>query len=142
MTKRAMKKRAREDIQPRRIDVLAVVLFVVLLLIAIVFFVMLGSFTGEGFGFFEILFALTFAVFVSALLIWCKSIMLRNPYLGASIGVLSVIALGYGFLTQFTGPKSITFMVITSIIILVYLGFYFFRYKDKEKMIPDEFDER
>ena len=137
-----MKKRDKEGSEPRKIDFWALMLFVILLLIAIVFLVMLGSFTGEGFGFFEILYAVVFAVFVTALLVWCKSIMLRNPYLGASMGVLSVIALGYGFSTQFVGPKSIAFMIITTIIILVYLGFYFFKYKDKEKMIPDEFDER
>jgi hypothetical protein len=137
-----MVKEVKKSLGPRKIDVLAIGLFVVLLIIGIVFFVMVGGpeFTGKGFGFGEIMLALAFAVFVAAFLIWCKRLILRNPYLGASIGILGVIALGYGFSLRYAGPRSLTFMFITGAIALGYLGFYFFRYMGREKVV-DEFDE-
>ena len=136
----SMAKEVKEKVGPRKIDALGIGLFVVLLIIGIVFFVMLGGFTGDGFGYTEGMLAFVFAAFVAAFLLWCKRLMLRNPFLGASIGILGVIALGYGFNLRFAGPKSLTFMFITGAIVLGYLGFYFFRYKGREKVV-DDFDE-
>ena len=137
-----MGKEVEKKIGPRKIDVLAVGLFVVMLVIGNVFFVMVGGpeFTGVGFGFGEILLALAFAVFVAGFLIWCKRLILRNPYLGASIGILGVVALGYGFSLRYAGPRSLVFMFLTGAIALAYLGFYFFRYMGREKVV-DDFEE-
>ena len=118
-----------------------VVLFATFTVISLVFFILKNSVIGAGFGYVEILFSLAFGIFITGFLLWCRSIMLRNPYLGLIIGIAGIIALIYGFRLQYTGPYSIGFLVLTSLIGIVYLGYNFLKYKDKEKFIPDEFDE-
>ena len=120
---------------------IVLVLFVTFAVISLVFFVLKNSVVGAGFGYVEILFSLAFGAFITGFLLWCRSVILRNPYLGLIIGIAGIIAMIYGFRLKYTGSYSIGFLVLTSLIGIVYLGFNFLKYKDKEKLIPDEFDE-
>jgi len=120
---------------------IVLILFVTFMVISLVFFVLKNSVVGAGFGYVEVLFSIAFGVFITGFLLWCRSVILRNPYLGLIIGIAGIIAMIYGFRLKYTGSYSIGFLVLTSLIGIVYLGFNFLKYKDKEKFILNEFDE-
>ena len=124
------------------------ILFGIFLAIAIMFFVSLSivnpkplSGTGQvvfspdegknfNFGIVEILSSVAFAFFMTGFLLWIKSIMKKNEYLGAIIGVLIAFVLGYAFSLRYRGYYSTGFVSAAGAVVFVYLSMNFFRYKN------------
>ncbi len=154
MKKEAIKK---EDVKEKLFGVSAAILFGIFLVIGIVFYVSLSivksgdkivSTSGGvalspndkkdfSFGLEEIIFAIVFALFIVGFLIWTKSIVTRNAYLGAGIGLIGSVILGYAFYLRYKGPYSTGFMIITGLIVLTYIGMNFFKHK-KDDVEEDE----
>ncbi len=137
------------------------ILFGVFLLIGITFYVSLnivksgelsnGASTGNvalgpgersnfDFGVGKILFSLAFAALMTGFLLWTKSMVTKNAYLGTIIGVIVVVILGYAFYLQYRGTYSTIFMGVTGAVVLAYLGMNFFKYKKEDKYTEEEFD--
>jgi hypothetical protein len=114
-----------------------VILAIVMLAIPLAFFALLNSITQSGFGIREILFSLALAAISTTFLVWTKSVIIKNPYLGLAIGIGTLIAFEYGLFIKFKGPYTITFAILTALIIAAYLGFYFIKFRKKEKMTQD-----
>lgn len=131
-------------------------LFGIFLVIGVVFYVTLGMVKGgnelvspsgevtlgdqaEGysFGWKEILFSIAFAFLMTGFLLWTKSTMTKNTYLGAAIGLIGLGIVGYGFSLRYRGPYSTGFMVAAALVTLVYLGMHFFRYFRMNKIDED-----
>ncbi len=135
----------------------AIILFGIFLVIGIVFYVSLSIiksgekpvYTNGGvtlspdekesfsFGLEEFIFAIVFALFMVGFLLWTKSMTSKNAYLGTLIGIIGAVILGYAFYLRYKGPYSILFMIVTSVVILIYIGMNFFRYR-KEDYENDE----
>lgn len=94
-----------------------------------------------NFGIEEALFALVFAFLITGFLLWVKSMILKNPYLGAGIGIIGIGIMGYGFSLRYWGPYSIVFMIVSGAVAITYLGANFFKYIKKDKYSGGEFDE-
>ncbi|MDO8509432.1 MAG: hypothetical protein Q7S27_07170 [Nanoarchaeota archaeon] len=98
---------------------------------------------GEGddfsFGIKEGIFAVVFGLFMAGFLIWAKSIIIKNAYLGAIIGIIGSLMIGYGFYLQYRGPFSTGFMTATGLVVLIYIGMNFFSHKNQE--VYDEEDD-
>ena len=135
-------KKDESDGKLKRLDVLSIIYFFVFSGVAIVFFYLQKRINDANFGFVEWIFVIVFAVFVTWFLIWIKSVIYRNPYLGVSIGLLVMIAMAYGFSVRYYGKYTYTFMFVVGVLIIFYLGIYFFKYREGEKQIPNEFDEK
>ena len=152
---------ARGKSEEKFLNLGVIILFSAFLLIGIVFYVSLsivksgeisnGASTGnvalgpgEGsnfdFGIGEIMFAIAFAALMTGFLLWSKSIIVKNAYLGAIIGILGAVIFGYGFYLQYRGLYSTIFMGITGVVVLAYLGMNFFKYKKEDKYEEEEFD--
>lgn len=82
-----------------------------------------------SFGLEEILFAFAFAVLMTGFMLWTKSIMKKNVHLGLIIGLLGSIVIGYSFSLKYRGTYSTIFMIIVGLIIVVFLGMNYFKYK-------------
>ena len=158
-----MKKEAlvKEESEKKIFNWAGVILFGVFLLIGIIFYASLsivksgdlanGGSTGnvalspgEGnfdFGVGEILFALAFAGLMTGFLIWTKSVIAKNAYLGIIIGIAGAVIFGYGFYLQYRGFYSTIFMIVTGAVILGYLGMNFFKYLKEDKFDAEEFEE-
>ena len=156
-----MKKEAggNEEINEKLFGWSSLILAGVFLIIGIVFYVSLGiiksgSVIGLGngaialspdggndfsFGFEELMFAIVFGLFMTGFLLWVKSMIVKNSYLGTIIGIVGSIIIGYGFYLRYKGPYSTGFMTATALVILIYIGMNFFRYKKQE--VYDENDE-
>ncbi|MEK6884185.1 MAG: hypothetical protein AABY22_31435, partial [Nanoarchaeota archaeon] len=109
-----------------------IILFGTFLLIGIVFYVSLSIVkSGENptsangvvtlspeevgdfnFGIKEIIFAIVFALLMVGFLLWIKSIMEKNAYLGAVISIIAIVALSYAFSLRYRGLYSNLFMAI------------------------------
>src|SRR3989344_8502366 len=101
----SMKMKKRKEVSGKKIIGLSgIVLFILYLILGIVFYFLLNQVTGSGFGFFEIIYAFIFALFVSAFFILIKTLMMKNAYLGAGIGIFGIIVFGYGFTARYAGP--------------------------------------
>lgn len=140
-----------------------ITLFVIFLLIGIVFFVSLsivksGGSSGTGgvvntgpfninlsptnsefdFRFGEIIFAIVFAFLMSGFLLWTKSMISKNAYLGTIIGLIGAGIIGYAFSLKYRGFYSTIFMVATGAVVLVYLGMSFYKYKNVNEEEEEE----
>tara|TARA_Y100000310_G_C20683557_1_gene817557 strand:+ start:2700 stop:3110 length:411 start_codon:yes stop_codon:yes gene_type:complete len=131
----------KEVVKPRLINLLTTFLFVVFVAIGIAFFILRSGVTGEGFGFLEVGIAIVFGGFVTWFLLWTRLMTIRNPYLGLVIGVVGFGAFSYGFFVLYKGTYPTIFFVVTGVIVLGYLGYNFFRFREKEKIVPNEYDE-
>lgn len=147
----------KEEVRERLFGWSAVILFGVFLVIGIVFYVSLsvvksgdnlGKTSGGvtlspdeendfGFGLKEIMFAVVFALFMVGFLLWTRSLIMKNSYLGACVGIIGGIMMGYGFYLRYKGPYSTGFMIATAFVIFAYVGMNFFRYR-KENYEEDE----
>jgi len=127
-----MKKRDAKKSKDRFISLETIILFSIFLGIALVFYILLNAVKGTGFGILEIIFSLVFAIFVAGLLIWTRNLTMTNAYLGTLSGVLIVVALGYAFYLRYRGKYSTIFMIITGLVILIYFGRNFFKYKGRD----------
>jgi cation transport ATPase len=112
-----------------KLGITTIVLGISLLVISIMFFYLLSSKTGENFGIVQIIFAIITAIFATAFLRWIKFFMLRNPYLGAIIGIGVLGATIYSLRLKFVGPYTNTFSWIIAIVVLVYLFIHFWKGK-------------
>lgn len=155
MKKEVLKGEERDE---KLLDMSVIILFVVFLVIGIVFYVSLSIIKGGdsrngtggavltggekgkfGFGIEEILFPLVFAFFMAGFLLWTKSISIRNTYLGSCIGLLGLGMLSYAFYLRYRGPYSSGFMIVTGLVVVVYLGMNFFKYRKGDD--KEQFDE-
>ena len=157
---RLMKKEATKkgEVKEKLFGFSALILLVVFLVIGIVFFVSLsivkserdiGRTSGVGtlspdngknfsFGLDEIIFAIVFALFMTGFLVWTKALIRKNAYFGTIIGLVGSIMIGYGFYLSYRGPYSTGFMIVTALVVLVYIGMNFFRYRKEESFEEDE----
>ena len=90
-----------------------------------------------SFGWDEAIFSTVFAFFMVGFLTWTKSIIKKNAYFGVGIGVVGCVILGYAFYLNYRGFYSTGFMILTGLIVLVYLGMNFYKYR-KENYEEDE----
>ena len=131
----------KEETKPGFIpSIMTIVLFIIMLVIPIVFFVLLDNVTNAGFGIKEILFSIAFAIATTLFLTWIKSFMKNRPYLGLIIGLIILVSFEYSIFLKYIGPYTTTFAIITGLIILIYFGYYFLKFK-KENNIPEGFDD-
>jgi len=157
-----MKKRAKEaeEVEDSLINKGTALLFGIFLVIGIVFFVSLSivksgnnlqgtsgnvalSPNGEGdfnFGIGEIVYALVFAFLITGFLIWTKSVIVKNPYLGLIIGIVGGAIIGYGFSRRYWGTYSLMFMAVCGLVIISYLGKNFFKYINKNASSEEDED--
>lgn len=89
----------------------------------------------------EIIFSIVFALFMTGFLLWVKSLIVKNAYLGSVIGLVGSVILGYGFYLKYRGPYSIGFMIVVSGVVLVYVGMNFWRFKNENYQDGEE-DEK
>jgi threonine/homoserine/homoserine lactone efflux protein len=75
---------------------------------------------------------------MSGFLIWVKSVIEKNAYLGVIIGFITTVILCYAFSLRYRGPYSIMFMTVVGFIVLVFLGVNFWKFKKNEDKDDDE----
>ena len=141
----------KKEEKPRLFNWTAIILFSAFLLIGIIFYVSLSIVkSGENpvsangvvtlspqdikdfsFGIKEIIFAIVFALLMTGFLFWIKSITRKNAYLGAIIGLITCVILIYAFSIRYRGPYSTGFMIIVSLIVLIFLGINFWKFKGR-----------
>ena len=80
----------------------------------------------------DIVFSIVFALFMTGFLLWVKSLIVKNAYLGSVIGLVGSVILGYAFYLRYRGPYSIGFMIVTAGVILVYVGMNFWRFRNED----------
>ena len=152
-----MKKEVRK-VENKVFNKTGIILFGIFLLIGIAFFVslsMVKSGVGSGTGgvvnagpfsvnlsptnsefdlkLGEIIFAIVFAFLMSGFLLWTKSMISKNAYLGTIIGLIGAGIMGYAFSLRYRGFYSTIFMVATGAVVLVYLGMSFYKYKNVDE---------
>ncbi len=96
------------------------------------FFYLLSTKTDAVFGMTEIIFGFIVAVTITLFLLWIKFLMRANRYLGAIIGISGTGATIYALKTQFRGPNTTTFMIISLIVALSYIFMQFWKSGKKE----------
>jgi hypothetical protein len=143
-----------EYVGRKRISKETLILFGLFLIIGVVFYVSLGMVkSGENvalsedeernfsFGIREILTSVVFAFLITGFLLWVKSIMIKNAYLGGVIGIVGGFVMGYGFSRGYWGPYSIGFMIVTGLVVVANLGMNFVKFRSQDKSVPGEFDD-
>lgn len=139
-----MTKKVKEKVSSDKIiNSESIILFVIFLAIAVSFHIALSIVNPAGkeiasFGIVEILFSIVFTFFVTGLLIWTKNITMTNSHLGTGCGLIAAIALGYAFYLRYRGFYSTIFMVVTGLVVLIYLGKNFFKYRKEDNVSDDE----
>jgi len=124
-----------------------IILFIVMLAIPLTFFFFLKSETGSSFGSAELIVSIMLGIFSTLFLIWVKSVIFKNPYLGAIIGVTALAVFEYSLFYKYEGAYTMTFVIVGTLIVLAYLGYYFLKYKNSkltsedQKEIDEEFEE-
>jgi len=120
-------KRGKEPIF--KLGITTVILFALMLILSVLFFVLLDFKTGKGFGFSEILFSLILSLFSTAFLLWIKSIMKNNIYLGLWLGLVVLASAEYALFLKYSGQYTTIFGIVSSLIILIYLLKHFYKNK-------------
>ncbi len=135
-----MVKKEVKDSKEKIINLESVILFVMFLAIGIIFYISLGRAKPNvaEFGIVQIIFSVVFAFFVTGILVWTKNITMTNPYLGSVCGMIAIVALEYGFYLGYRGFYSRIFMVAAGIVVLIYLGRNFFKYRKSSNIDEDE----
>lgn len=113
----------------------SLILLIVFLIIPLAFFFLLSTkIPEESFGVAEIAFSIIFAVLATAFLVWTKSLEMKNTYLGTIIGIIALGVLDYALFIRYKGPYTTTFAIISSVIVLIFLGINFVKgLKNKQK---------
>ena len=132
----------KEEVKQRRLipSLSTIIITILMLIIPLVFFYLLSVKTaqlspGENpseFGLEEILFSIIFAFLSVSFLLWLKSFIKIKPYLGLIVGLVALGAFSYSVFFKFKGPYTTTFVILTGLIVLSYLGFCFFKYRNEE----------
>lgn len=115
-----------------RIGVSTIFTGIIFLGLSEAFFYLLSTKTDATFGFTEIIFGFIVAITITLFLLWIKFIMRSNRHLGAIIGISGTGATIYALRTQFRGPNTTTFLVISLIIALTYIFIHFWKSSKKE----------
>ena len=118
-----------------------IIIAVIMLIIPLIFFILLDMRTNSGFGLSEILFSIVFSIIVTSFLVWMKSFMIARPYLGGLLGIAAILLTNYSLFLRFTGPYTLTFTIITDLIVVVYLGIYFFKYRQTSSQIKEDVED-
>ena len=113
-----------------------------MLIVPLAFFYLLSVKTAQlspgensyDFGLEEIIFSIIFAFLAVFFLLWLKSFMKTKPYLGIIVGLIALGGFSYSVFFKFKGPYTTTFVIITALIVLSYLGFYFIKYRNEERL--------
>ena len=106
-----------------------IILFFSILIISFSFFYILNSKTGIGFGITEILFSIVISIFATSSLIWSKSIISKNRYLGVIVGLLLIGLFEYSLYNKYSGIYTNFFAITIFTICFIYLGKYFLNSK-------------
>ena len=134
----------KEEVKQRRLipSLSTIIISIVMLIIPLAFFYLLdietsanlspGNESLNEFGLEEILFSIIFAFLSVSFLLWLKSFIKIKPYLGLIVGLVALGAFSYSVFFKFKGPYTTTFVILTGLIVLSYLGFCFFKYKREE----------
>jgi len=131
-----MEKEETEIVKPRLFPRTSTfILFAVLLVIPLAFYFLLDQQTGAGFGFIEILFSIAVALFSLGFLVWLKFFMKSRPYLGLIIGLIALISLAYSIFLKYKGPYTNTFLIVSSVVVLIYIGIYFIKFRKANKLL-------
>ncbi len=112
-----------------KLGITTAILFTLMLILSVLFFVLLDFKTGKGFGFSEILFSLILSLFATTFLLWIKSLMKNNIYLGLWIGLIVLASAEYSLFLKFSGQYTTLFGITSSLIILIYLLRHFYKNK-------------
>ncbi len=114
-----------------KIGLSTIIVGVVFIIIAEAFFYLLSKKTEAPFGFQEIIFGLIVAITITLFLLWTKFLMRSNRYLGAIIGIAGTGAMIYALRTQFRGPNTTVFIIISGLAALVYIFLHFWKSRNK-----------
>ena len=120
-------KRGKEPIF--KLGITTAILFALMLILSILFFVLLDFKTEMGFGIPEIIFSTVLAVFSTVFLLWVKSLMKNNIYLGLWLGLIVLASAEYSLFLKFSGQYTTIFGIASSLIILIYLLKHFYKNK-------------
>jgi hypothetical protein len=120
-------KRGKEPIF--KLGLTTAILFALMLILSILFFVLLDFKTEMGFGIPEIIFSTVLAVFSTAFLLWVKSIMKNNIYLGLWLGLIVLASAEYALFLKYSGQYTTIFGIFSALIILIYLFRHFYKNK-------------
>lgn len=116
---------------PLSIGISTIIVGIVFIVVAEVFFYLLSSKTETPFGITEIIFGLIVAITITLFLLWIKFLMRSNKYLGTIIGISGTGAMIYALKTQFNGPNTTVFMIISVIVALGYIFTHFWKSHNK-----------
>jgi ABC-type multidrug transport system permease subunit len=119
-----------ETNQNLKIGITTIILGISLLIIILLFLYLLSSKTGANFGIKEITFAIVLSLLITAILRWVKYFMEKNGHLGLVIGLLILGSSIYSLRIKFKGPYTNTFSIISSVLVLIYLFFHFYKRKN------------
>jgi len=120
-------KRGKEPIF--KLGITTAVLFFLMLILSVLFFVLLDFKTEIGFGISEIIFSTILAIFSTLFLLWVKSIMKNNIYLGLWIGLIALASAEYSLFLKFSGRYTTIFGISSALIIIIYLLKHFYKNK-------------
>lgn len=108
-------------------------LFIVYLILVGSFLFLLDKKAHTGFGAIEIAFAFAAAFLWVAFLVWSKSLIGKNPYLGLVMGLVVVVLLAYALFVRYQGPNTLVFATVGALITVSYLLYHFFKTRSVEK---------
>ncbi|NCN98662.1 hypothetical protein COU62_01670 [Candidatus Pacearchaeota archaeon CG10_big_fil_rev_8_21_14_0_10_35_219] len=121
-----------------------IIVFIILLIIPLTFFILKASVVPEeSLGFVEIAFALVIAIVSTLFILWDKSFIITNPYLGTITGLLVLAVFDSAVFYRYKGPYTTFFVSLTSILVLIYVGFYFIKgLKNTKRDEENYYDEK
>lgn len=86
----------------------------------------------RGFGAVQILFTFIAAFLITSLLVWVKTILRKNPYLGMISGLVIIVLLVQALFTKYKGPYTLMFAGIGALASVGYVVYHFFTYRAQE----------
>jgi hypothetical protein len=122
------------------IGLTTIIIGVISLALPLSFFLLLSQKTGADFGIIQIIYSIIFALIAITFMLWIKSFMRTRPYLGIIIGIIVAGLIDYGIYLKFSGPLTLTFMAIIGIVSLIYLGFFFLKFRRQTSQIEADLD--
>ena len=128
-----------DSTSPINLNLSTIMSFIVFLVVTLAFFWRLNAVVGTGFGFREILFSIIISILITLFLLWMRTLMKKNLYLGLIISLLTLSTLDYSLMTQYKGPNTNTFLIIFSLLFSAYILYIFFRNfkSDRKKKFID-----
>jgi len=110
------------------INYTSLILLIIFLVIPLSFFLLLSiNVQGKSFGLMEIAFSIISSVLITSFLSWNKRFTLKNPYLGTIMGLVVLAFLEYALFIKYSGPYTLSFAIISAMIVLGFLGMNFIK---------------